>query len=136
MMVEEHFFIGLSERTNNEGASQLAILLAGAGYTSETIPVASGLHLKSSVNYVGNGTLLMTRSLEDYPGFAKYGKILLDSDEEYAANSLWVNDNLVMPRGFPKAHTSLTRLGMTIIELDVSEVQKMDGGLTCMSLRL
>ena len=56
-------------------------------------------------------------------------------DEEYAANTLWVNDTLLMPKGFPKTYTRLSRLGMNIIELDVSEVQKMDGGLTCMSLR-
>lgn len=136
LMVGNHFFIGLSERTNKQGANQLAKLLASSGHTSETIPVASGLHLKSSVNYVGQNTLLVTNSLADYPAFASYEKILLDSDEEYAANILWVNDTLLTPKGFPKTYAKLTRLGMNIIELDVSEVQKMDGGLTCMSLRL
>ncbi len=61
-MVGEHFFIGLSERTNTEGATQLAALLSSAGYTSETVPVAAGLHLKSGINYVGNNTLLVTES--------------------------------------------------------------------------
>lgn len=136
LCIGNHFFIGLSERTNREGADQLATLLAAAGHTSETVPVASGLHLKSSVNYVGKGALLVTKSLADYPGFTKYEKILLDADEEYAANTLWVNDCLLMPKSFPKTHAKLARLGMTIIELNVSEVQKMDGGLTCMSLRL
>jgi len=94
-----------------------------------------GLHLKSAVNYVGNNTLLVTKKLADYSGFTNYEKILLDDDEEYAANTLWVNDSLLMPKGFPKTHARLSHLGMNIIELDVSEVQKMDGGLTCMSLR-
>jgi len=136
LMVENHFFIGLSDRTNKEGAAQLAKLLEEAGHTSETVPVASGLHLKSGVNYVGKNTLLVTNSLADYPGFASYNKILLDPDEEYAANTLWVNDTLLTPKGFPKTFAKLTSLGVRVVELDVNEVQKMDGGLTCMSLRL
>lgn len=135
LMVENHFFIGISDRTNQQGAAQLAGFLAEAGHTSEFIPVASGLHLKSSVNYVGRSTLLLTQSLADHPAWMGYNKILLDPDEEYAANTLWVNDTLLTPRGFPKTLSKLSRLGMNIIELDVSEVQKMDGGLTCMSLR-
>jgi dimethylargininase len=135
LMVENHFFIGLSDRTNYDGAAQLAKLLAAAGHTSETIPVASGLHLKSSVNYIGHGTLLVTHSLSDQPAFSRYEKILLDSSEEYTANTLWINDTLLTPRGFPNTLAKLTRFGLPIIELDVSEVQKMDGGLTCMSLR-
>jgi len=136
MIVEDHFFIGLSERTNHAGASQLAGFLASVGYTSEPVPVASGLHLKSGVNYLGKNTLLLTRTLADYLGFDNYEKILLDEDEEYAANTLWINDTLLMPKGFPKTHRKLTGLGMDILELDVSEVRKMDGGLTCMSLRI
>jgi len=135
LMIGEHFFIGLSERTNAEGASQLAAILSGAGHTSETVPVAAGLHLKSGVNYLGKNTLLVTKDLADYPAFASYEIIILDAGEESAANTLWVNDTLLMPKGFPKTHAKLAQLGMRIIELDVSEVQKMDGGLTCMSLR-
>jgi dimethylargininase len=134
-MVGNHFFIGLSERTNPEGAEQLAKLMASSGHTSETVPVASGLHLKSGVNYFGKNTLLITNSLVNQPAFSAYEKILLDPDEEYAANTLWVNNTLLLPKGFPKTYAKLTSLGMSIFELDVSEVQKMDGGLTCMSLR-
>jgi dimethylargininase len=135
LMVEDHFFIGLSGRTNYAGAAQLTGLLSGEGYTTETIPVGAGLHLKSGVNYLGRHTLLVTKSLSIHPAFAGYKKIFLDKDEEYAANTLWINDTLLMPKGFPKTRASLARLGMEIIELDVSEVRKMDGGLTCMSLR-
>jgi dimethylargininase len=135
LMVGHHFFIGLSERTNQEGASQLARHLGAAGYTSETVPVAAGLHLKSSVNFVGKNTLLVTKNLSTFQGFARYEKIILDEDEEYAANTLWINDTLLMPAGFSKAHARLSALDLPILELDVSEVRKMDGGLTCMSLR-
>jgi dimethylargininase len=135
LMVGDHFFIGLSERTNDEGALQLSTFLAEAGYTCQTMPVAAGLHLKSGVNFVGKNTLLVTNNLASYPVFSPYEKIILDEEESYAANTLWVNDTLLMPKGFPKTHVKLSELGMQIIELDVSEVQKMDGGLTCISLR-
>ncbi len=135
LVVGEHFFIGLSERTNQAGAAQLAQILSNVGYTSELVPVAGGLHLKSGVNWVGNNTLLVTRSLSDYAGFQGYQRILVDDGEEYAANTLWVNNTLLMPKGFPKTQARLAELGMPMIELDVSEVRKMDGGLTCMSLR-
>jgi dimethylargininase len=135
LMVDDHFFIGLSERTNAEGASQLMAFLRNAGHTAETIVVSAGLHLKSSVNHLGKSVLLITRDLFDNPSFASYQKILVDDDEAYAANTLWVNGSLLVPRGFPKTRAKLAGLGMPIIDLDVSEVQKMDGGLTCMSLR-
>ncbi len=135
LMVGNHFFIGLSERTNPEGALQLGENLLGAGHTYETVPVAAGLHLKSSVNFIGGNTLLLTPSLSTYPGFASYERIILDVDEEYAANTLLVNDTLLLPSGFPKTRAKLSSVGLPIIELDVSEVRKMDGGLTCMSLR-
>jgi dimethylargininase len=135
LMVENHFFIGLSERTNHEGAAQLSSVLKNAGHTSQTVPVAAGLHLKSSVNYVGDNTLLLTPDLATHPAFTGYKHFILDQEENYAANTLLVNDCLIMPLGFPKTHAKLSALGRKIIELDISEVRKMDGGLTCMSLR-
>ncbi|PWB50160.1 MAG: amidinotransferase [Anaerolineales bacterium] len=135
LMVGNHFFIGLSERTNAEGAEQLMAFLRNAGHTAETIAVSAGLHLKSSVNHLGEGVLLITRELFDIPAFASYHKILVDDSEAYAANTLWVNGSLLVPSGFPKTRVKLAALDMPIIDLDVSEVQKMDGGLTCMSLR-
>lgn len=135
LMIGEHFFIGLSERTNHDGATQLSAHLANAGYTSEIVPLTAGLHLKSCVNYLGKNTIITNKSLASYPGFSEYTKIILDDGEDYAANTLWVNDVLLIPIGFPKVCSKLSILGMSIIELNVSEVQKMDGGLTCMSLR-
>jgi dimethylargininase len=135
LMEGNHFFIGLSERTNADGAAQLAAHLQRAGHTSETIPVAAGLHLKSSVNYLGGDVLVITKGLAGHPAFARFQKILVDDDETYAANTLWVNGCLLVPKGFPRTRAKLEKLGLPIIGLDVSEVQKMDGGLTCMSLR-
>lgn len=135
LMVGSHVFIGLSARTNQEGAAQLARILEKYGHTWATVPVDAGLHLKSNVNYVGRNTLLLTERFASYSQFEGYAKIVLDRSEERAGNTLFVNDHLIMPRGFPNTRASLEPLGLPIIELDVSEARKMDGGLTCMSLR-
>ncbi len=99
------------------------------------ILVEAGLHLKSSVNYIGQNTLLITEGLAARDEFKQYDKIVVSKNEEYAANTLLINNSLITPKGFPNTMKKLESTGFDIIELDVSEVRKMDGGLTCMSLR-
>lgn len=131
-----HFFIGISRRTNRAGAEQLGRILEDQGNTWTPVPVERCLHLKSSVNYIGNNTLIITREFADRHEFKGYDKIILETAESYAANTLLVNDSLIMPTGFPRTREMLEKTGLDIIELDVSEARKMDGGLTCMSIRL
>lgn len=135
LMVGRHFFVGISERTNEAGAEQLGNILEEFGNTWTAVPVGAGLHLKSSVTSVGDNTLLLTREFAGRHEFEGYDQIVLDPSEEYAANTLLVNGCLIMPKGFPHTKKSLESLGREIVELDVSEVRKMDGGLTCLSLR-
>lgn len=135
LMVGRDFFIGLSERTNQAGAEQLGRILAGFGYTCTTVPVAAGLHLKSSVSDVGRGALLVSAEFADHPAFGAYRKVVVHASEAYAANTLLVNEHLLIPKGFPHTRRQLRALGLELVELDVSEARKMDGGLTCMSLR-
>ena len=135
LQVGKHFFIGVSERTNHEGAGQLSHILKRYGYTCTIVPVGEGLHFKSSVNYVGQNTLLITEDFSENAQFEGYDTIVVDSLESYAANTLFINDHLLVPRGYPDTRKKLEALGFNIIELDTSEVRKMDGGLTCMSLR-
>ncbi|HEY9646801.1 MAG TPA: arginine deiminase family protein [Chroococcidiopsis sp.] len=135
MMVGNHFFIGLSDRTNASGAEQLGQILAAHGHTWETVPVAAGLHLKSSVNWVGGNTLLLSADFADLPAFAGYDRVVSPKEEDYACNTLWVNDRLIVPSGFPTIAAKLASLGHAIATLDMSEVQRMDGGLSCLSLR-
>ena len=97
--------------------------------------VEKGLHFKSEVNTIGCGTLLVTERFAHHPGLGLYKKVVVDKSAEYSANTLLVNDSLVTPKGFPGTIEKLKVLGMRLIELDVSEARKMDGGLTCMSLR-
>jgi dimethylargininase len=135
LMTGDHFFIGLSERTNREGANQLGAILARHGCNWEAVPVSAGLHLKSSVNWVGERSLLLTPDFGGRPEFEGYDRIVIDPDEAYAGNTLWINGHLLTPAGFPDTRARLDKLGLPVIELEISEAHKMDGGLTCMSLR-
>jgi dimethylargininase len=135
LMVGYHFFIGISKRTNTEGAEQLGKILEAYGNTWETIPVEAGLHLKSSINYLGNNTLIVAKDFANKEELERYDKIVVDETESYAANTLWINDVLLTPKGFPITRDKLYSLKLKIIELDMSEVRKMDGGLTCWSIR-
>lgn len=136
LQVDRRFFIGVSDRTNEAGATQLAAILERHGYCSVLIPVAAGLHLKSSLNYIGANTMLVTADFADHPAIADFERIVCPKGEEYAANTLLVNGALIMPSGYPRTTALMEHLGLPIIELDTSEYRTMDGGLTCLSLRL
>ncbi len=135
LMVGKDLYIGISDRTNREGAEQVASMLEVYRNTCTMVPVLSGLHLKFGVNYVGQNALLLTEAYADLDQFRQHDKIVVDKSEEHAANTLLINNSLITPRGFPKTREKLLALDVNIIELDVSEVRKMDGSLTCMSLR-
>ncbi len=134
----EHFFIGVSLRTNEHGADQLARLLASFGYTSTLIDirgVSNILHLKSGLAYLDGKRLVLIDALRNLKEFSGYDSICLDSNEDYAANCLEVNDKVLIADGFPATKRELEHLGYQTIALDMSEFQKMDGGLSCLSLR-
>lgn len=131
------FFIGISERTNPEGANQLASLLSLFGYESVIIDIrgAQGLHLKSSIAYVGDNKLVITDSLSTLKEFREFDRIVVAAGEEYSANCVRVNDRVLIASGFPGLAESLRNAGFRTIALEMSEFQKLDGGLSCLSLR-
>lgn len=135
MMAGSHFYIGLSERTNHFGANQLIGILAKYGLIGSTVNVENALHLKSGVSYIENNNLLAASGFKNIPEFQKYNLILVDDDESYAANSLWINDKVLVPKGFPKTKKKIEQAGYLTIKVDVSEFRKLDGGLSCLSLR-
>ena len=137
-----HFIIGISLRTNHEGALQLGSWLEQHGYTWSTIDVrevAGILHLKSGIAYLGDGLddkrMIVIDSLADEAALRPFELVRVSPSEEYAANCVRVNQHVIMPAGFPLLQASLSALGYAIIALDMSEFQKMDGGLSCLSLR-
>lgn len=136
LIVEHHVLVGLSARTNEHGVAQLGHILEAFGYRTTPVPVAAGLHFKSSVNSLGGNVLLVTEGFADREELASYTRIVVVPEETYPANTLWINGTLLHPSGFPKTRAQLEALNLPIFELDTSEARKMDGGLTCMSLRL
>ena len=135
MMVGRHFYIGLSERTNSEGARQLIAILEKQGMTGFVIRLEKVLHLKTGVNYLENNTLLACGEFLDKDEFREFEVLQVEPAEAYAANSLWVNGTVLVPAGHPKTRTMINAAGYETLEVDVSEFQKLDGGLSCLSLR-
>jgi dimethylargininase len=133
-----HYFIGISERTNEEGGRQLAGFLAKEGFTSSFVYVRGIpgiLHLKSGIAYLGDNRLVLIDAFIGMPQFEQYAVIRVDEAENYAANCVRVNDYVLAPLGYPKLHQSLEQCGYQVLAVDTSEYRKMDGGLSCLSLR-
>jgi dimethylargininase len=135
MMVGSHFYIGISERTNSSGANQLKEILESEGMTASTVPLKEMLHLKSGLSYLEQNHLLISGEFLNRPAFAGFQLIEVDPDEAYAANSLWINSTVLVPSGFPNTLAKIKEAGYQTITLDVSEYRKLDGGLSCLSLR-
>lgn len=135
MMVSSHFYIGLSERTNQTGANQMISILEKNGMTGSCIKMNEMLHLKTGLSYLENNNLVVTGEFLTHPEFQKYDRINVDIDEEYSANCIWMNDIVIIPKGFLKSKQKIEAAGYKTIEVDVSEFQKIDGGLSCLSLR-
>jgi dimethylargininase len=134
----EHYFIGISHRTNEEGARQLAEHLAKLGYTSSTVDIRSMttiLHLKSGIAWLGGRTLAVMQEMAARSEFAGWEIVVVSEEESYAANCVLVNDRIFMAAGYPKFESELRNRGYKPLVLEMSEFRKMDGGLSCLSLR-
>jgi dimethylargininase len=135
---DEHFFIGLSARTNLEGARQLSAILHAHDYTSSIVDIRAQsrlLHLKTGIAYLGGKRLVVAPELSVLSAFKAYELIEVPSAELYAANCVQINDHVMIPAGYPKMAKTLESMGYAPLAVDVSEFRKMDGGLSCLSLR-
>jgi dimethylargininase len=130
----KHFYIGISQRTDEAGAKRLGSILTRYGYTWEPLEVLDGLHLKSSVSYLGDGILLASEQYANCREFRGMRPIVPASGESYAANAVRVNGVVLVAAGFPGLARSLRNQGVHLLELDVSEFRRMDGGLSCLSV--
>lgn len=135
MMVGKHFYIGLSERTNAAGAEQMIGHLRKHGYDGSTVTISEGLHFKSSVSYLENNNIVVTGELVEKSELASFNPVVITTEDAYSANSVWVNDRVLVPTDYPATGEKIQAAGYEIIELDVSEFRKLDGGLSCLSLR-
>lgn len=130
-------YVGLSSRTNEEGAAALESTVAPLGYRVLPVRPSQCLHLKTAVTFAGpdaSGTprIVVNPDWIDPGVFADV--VPVATDEPAAANSLRIGDRLIMPAGNPCTAAELRSLGFNVVELDVSELQKAEAGVTCMSL--
>jgi dimethylargininase len=93
------------------------------------------LHLKTGIAYLGDGRMLATREVPAWPALAAYEILRVPADESYAANALRVNRRILMAAGYPLTRAAIEALGFDVIPLEMSEFRKLDGGLSCLSLR-
>lgn len=135
MMVGDHFYVGLSERTNQKGAEQIIAILERYGMRGSVVELTEVLHLKTGLGYLENNNLLACGEFLGKPEFQQYNLLQVDSDEAYAANSVWINEVVLTPRGYPKTRSLIENAGYQVREVEVSEFRKLDGGLSCLSLR-
>ncbi|HKO42772.1 MAG TPA: arginine deiminase family protein [Pyrinomonadaceae bacterium] len=137
--VGDHFFVGVSARTNQDGATQLSEILRRAGYSCTSIDIQDLsprlLHLKSGLAYLGGNNLVVDSELFDRAEFQEFDRICPDPDEAYAANCLAFGNTILIAAGYPRFEAQLRLVGFNTVTLNMSEFQKMDGGLSCLSLR-
>jgi dimethylargininase len=133
-----HFLIGLSARTNETGARELAGLLDDFGFRADIIDIRAIkplLHLKSGLAYLGEGRMLATTDLPPGSALAAYEIIEVPAAERYAANALRLSDKVLIAAGYAQTRRAIESLGFEAVPLEMSEFRKLDGGLSCLSLR-
>ena len=130
-------YIGLSGRSNQAGIEQVRRLVEPFGYRVEGVPVAGCLHLKSAVTQVAEGALLINRDWVDGHAFGPDSDLKLidvDAAEPYGANALLVGEAVVYPAAYPRTRRRLEAERIAVCAVDVSELAKAEGGVTCCSL--
>ena len=135
MQVDKHFYVGISDRTNEEGAKQFAAIVEKYGYTSSMVQVTEGLHLKDFVIYLENNNMLVSEKMDKVSDFQKYNRFIVPKEELYAINSLYMNGTILVPDGYPKTLEYIKSVGYPVIVVNTDEFKKIDGSLTCLSLR-
>lgn len=131
MMTEDKLHVGLSARTNAAAVDQLRDAVKRPVIA---VPLPAGLHLLSSCSYLGDGKVLITAECAACPELTAFEQYVLSPQESYAANVLTLGKNVVVPAGFEIATSMIEEAGLTPHLLDVSEFEKRDGGVTCLSL--
>lgn len=136
LVTEREILVGLSERTNRAGVEQLTALSAPWGYSVRIVETPPGvLHFKTDCSLLDAETILSTRRLAASGCFHDYRVIHTAEGEDAAANTIRFNDLVLMPAGFPRTRDALVKAGYDLREIGNSECAKLDGGMSCLSLR-
>jgi dimethylargininase len=131
LVTEDKIFVGVSSRTNLQAINALA------KFTKKPVipvKVSLGLHLKTSVTYLGSNTLVIDPSSIETSSLSEFKWIETEKPDRYAANCLGIENIVLMPKGFNKVATKIRKEGFKTLELDMSEFEKANGGITCLSI--
>ena len=129
-------YAGLSTRSNQSGIEQLRSIVADYGYSVETVETSKCLHLKSAVSGVAPGVLLINPDWISTSAFTDYELIDVDKEEAHAANALPVGESLIYSSSYPRTMEKMMARNINVVPVDVSELQKAEGAVTCCSLIL
>jgi dimethylargininase len=132
--VDRTLYVGLSSRTNSAGIDQLGALVSPLGYTVRAVPVQGALHLKTACTYAGRGVLLANPEWAATNTFGEIEILAVDEHEPWGGSVLAIGNTLVMPASFPRTRAKLEARGFTVATVDLSELQKAEGGPTCLSI--
>ncbi|MFP8488708.1 dimethylarginine dimethylaminohydrolase family protein [Gracilimonas sp. Q87] len=135
MMIDDTFYVGLSDRTNEAGIKQFRDIMDKHGFSVHQVTLGDILHLKTGVSYLENNTLVIIPEMIEIEYFQSFNKIVVPPEEAYAANCIWINGTVIIPAGYPVTKQKIKVAGYDIIELEMTEFKKLDGGLSCLSLR-
>lgn len=129
-------FVGLSSRSNAEAVEQLRFLLGPRGYQVHAVEVQNCLHLKSAATWIGDGQMLVNLEWVDPSAFAGYELVEVDPAEPAAANALRLRQVLIHGASYPRTRSRLEERGHQVVPVDISEIAKAEGAVTCCSLIL
>ncbi|MBI5295319.1 MAG: dimethylargininase [Chloroflexi bacterium] len=136
LVLERDIYVGLSSRTNAAAIQQLQAMLGRHGYCVHGVEVDKFLHLKSAVTRLDEGTLLLNPAWIDASLFGKFEHVEVAPSEPMAANILVINGTGIYPTSFPETQARIEAHGTQLVTLDVSEIAKAEGAVTCCSLIL
>jgi dimethylargininase len=134
LLMNKSIYIGLSSRTNQEGIRQFAELVDEFEYIVKAVPVPDCLHLKSACTALKKETILINPKWIDRSYFAEHAIVEIDKNEPYAANCLNLNGNVYLSSAFPRTAEKIDAAGFPVNTINISELQKAGGALTCSSI--
>lgn len=134
LVLGKKIFIGMSSRSSLEAVNQVNALLGKYGYETQGVELRNCLHLKSAVTRVDDETLLINRKWVDVENFEGHELIDIDPSEPFAANCLPINNSIIYPTAFPKTTARLEAHGYQMQPVNVDELAKAEGAVTCCSL--
>lgn len=127
-------YVGLSTRSNQPAVDQMMVFLKPYGYMVKGVNVSGCLHLKSAVTQVADNTLLINPEWVEMEIFKGMYFIEVDPSEPYGANALLIGNNIIYPSSYPRTRRRLEEYGLSVKTVDVSELIKAEGAVTCCSL--